>query len=214
VIAFTIGKRKAPQAAELLHQVHDRAPDSIPYFTSDELEHYTAAIQNEYGIETPIPKTGRRGRPRKPVKVVPSELVYAQVHKEREKGKVIRIAKQIVFGTEAQVADRLKHSPVSHAINTAFIERNNLTLRQQNGRLHRKTLQFSKEAPLLEAQLHLFLGFYHFIRPHEGLKLRNEAEDNKWHERTPFMAAGITDHVWTFTEFFFFRPNVYKKEEI
>ena len=76
----------------------ERAPDSIPYFISDELEHYTATIQDEYGINTPSQKTGRRGLPKKPVKMVPPELVYAHVHKEREKGKVVRIGTQIIFG--------------------------------------------------------------------------------------------------------------------
>jgi len=99
---------------------------------------------------------------------------------------------------------------VSQSVNTTFVERNNLTLRQKNGRLQRKTLQFSKENELLYAQLCLFLGYYHFIRPHKGLQLENDKGKTKWIERTPMMAAGITDHVWTFREFFFFRIKLYK----
>jgi len=59
VVAYTIGKRKLPQARELLHQVHERAPKTIPYFTSDELEHYTSAIRDEYGVEKTFPRTGK-----------------------------------------------------------------------------------------------------------------------------------------------------------
>ncbi|MHA1379368.1 MAG: IS1 family transposase [Candidatus Helarchaeota archaeon] len=91
VVSYTIGKRQLPEARELLHQVHERAPKTIPYFTSDELEHYTSAIREEYGIEKIFPRTGERGRPKKPVKVVPPELVYTQVHKYREKGKVKKL---------------------------------------------------------------------------------------------------------------------------
>ena len=83
-------------------------------------------------------------------------------------------------------------------------------MRQQNGRLQRKTLQFSKEKELLYYQMHLFLGYYHFIRPHEGLRLRNDKGKNKWVQRTPLMAAGITDHAWTFREYFFFKVELYK----
>lgn len=214
VVAFTIGKRKLPQAKELLHHVHARSSEQTPYFTSDELEHYVSAIHEEYGIEKVFPKTGKRGRPKKPIKEIPPELVYSQVHKYREKGRVKNIEKEVIFGTEEQVKANLSQSPVSQSVNTTFIERNNLTLRQQNGRLQRKTLQFSKEKELLSTQIHLFLGYYHFIRAHQGLKLKNETGKRKWTERTPMMAAGVTDHVWSFREYFFFQIKLYKGGEI
>ena len=183
MIAYTIGKRKLQEARDLLHQVHDRAPEALPYFTSDELEHYVSAIREEYGVEKSFPKTGKRGRPKKPVKVVPPELVYAQVHKYREKGKVKKIEKKVIFGTEKQVYEKLREAPCSNAVNTSFVERNNLTLRQQNGRLQRKTLQFSKEKELLNSQLDLFLGIYHFIRPHRGLKRFDDKKKGMgWHD--------------------------------
>lgn len=213
VVAFIIGKRKLPEAHELLHQVHERSSETIPYFSSDELEHYISAIRDEYGIEKTFPRTGRRGRPKKPIKIVPPELVYSQVHKYREKGKVKKIEKKIIFGTNEQVKNNLYQSPVSNSVNTTFVERNNLTLRQQNGRLQRKTLQFSKEKELLSDQLHLFLGYYHFIRSHKGLKVKNDKGKKKWIERTPMMATGITDHIWTFREFFFFKVKLYKRRD-
>ena len=213
VVAFIIGKRKLPEAHKLLHQVHERFSETIPYFSSDQLEHYISAIRDKYGIEKTFPRKGKRGRPKKPIKIVPDELVYSQVHKYREKGKVKRIEKNIIFGTESQVKDNLHQSAVSNSVNTTFVERNNLTIRQQNGRLQRKTLQFSKEKELLYHQLHLFLGYYHFIRPHKGLRVKNDKWKKKWIERTPMMAAGITDHIWTFREFFFFKAKLYKRRD-
>lgn len=213
VVAFTIGKRKLLEARELLHHVHERTPEDTPYFTSDELEHYVSAIREEYGVEKTFPKTGKRGRPRKPIKTIPPGLVYAQVHKYREKGKVTKIEKNVIFGTDTQVKETLVQSPVSNSVNTTFIERNNLTLRQQNGRLQRKTLQFSKEKELLYHQMHLFLGYYHFIRPHGGLRQENKTGDKKQLKKTPMMAAGVTDHAWTYREFFLLKVNLYKKGE-
>jgi hypothetical protein len=213
VVACTVGKRKLPNAQELLHMIRDRAPETLPYFTSDELDHYTIAILEEYGVEKTFPRTGKRGRPRKSVKEVPPALVYAQVHKHREKGRVKKIETNVIFGTEDQVKVKLKDSPVSNAVNTFLVERNNLKLRQQNGRFQRKTLQFSKEKEVLSSQLHLFLGFYHFIRPHKSLKLRSPTEKRSWVERTPLMTAGITDHIWTFREFFFYKINLKKRGE-
>lgn len=185
----------------------------MPYFTSDELEHYVSAIHEEYGVEKTFPRTGKRGRPKKPIKVIPPNLIYSQVHKYREKGRVKQIDKKIIFGTEAQVKKSLQQSPVSKSVNTSFVERNNLTLRQQNGRLQRKTFQFSKEKELLYAQMHFFLGYYHFIRPHKGLRVRHNGRKKKWLERSPLMAAGITDHIWTYREFFFYKINLYKRGE-
>ena len=116
------------------------------------------------------------------MKVVPPELVYAQVHKYREKGKVKKIEKKIMFGTEKQVYEKLREAPCSNSVNTTFVKRNNLTLRQQNGRLQRKTLQFSKEKELLNRQMDLFLGVYHFIRPHSGLKrFDGKKKGMDWH---------------------------------
>ena len=202
VVAYTIGKRKLQEARELLHQVHEHAPETILYFTSDELEHYISAIREEYGAEKPFPKTRKRGRPKKPAKVVPPELIYAQIHKYREKGKVKKIEKKIVFGTEKQVAKKIRESPCSNSVNTSLVERNNLTLRQKNGRLQRKTLQFSIEKELLVGQIDFFLGVYHFVRPHSGLK---KVIGKKRQKITPMMAAGKTDHTWTVEEFFLFK---------
>ena len=81
------------------------------------------------------------------------------------------------------------------------------------GRLQRKTFQFSKEKELLYAQMHFFLGYYHFIRSHKGLRVRHNGRKKKWLERSPLMAAGITDHIWTYREFFFYKINLYKRGE-
>lgn len=209
VVAYTIGKRTLPKAKELLHTLRDCVSETIPYFTSDELDHYTCAIVEEYGIEKSFPKTGMRGRPRNPIKEVPSSLVYTQVHKHRERGRVKKIDTHLIFGTATQVKGILLDSPVSNSVNTTFVERNNLTIRQQNGRFQRKTLQFSKKKELFSSQLQLFFGYYHFIRSHHSLQIKNSILSKKWIKQTPFMSAGITDHIWTFRELYFYK--IYSK---
>lgn len=144
VVAFTVGKRKLPNAKELLHMVRDRFPENMPYFTSDELEHYISAILEEYGIEKTFPRTGKRGHPRNPVKEVPPSLVYAQVYKHREKGRVKNIETNMIFGTEDQVKVKLTQSPVSNSVNTSLVERNNLTLCQQNAGFNARPYNFPR----------------------------------------------------------------------
>ncbi len=164
--------------------------------------HYDDALLAVYGTKKEFPRTGKRGRPRKPILEAPKSLLYAQVVKRRKKGRVVDIATRVVFGTEKAVAAKLKQSPVSRCVNTSFVERNNLTMRHHNRRLVRKTIAFSKKQERLKQQLHLSFAYYHFVKPHLGLRVKAKSKTKKYENRTPMMAAGITDHIWTMTELF------------
>jgi len=159
-----------------------------------------------YGIREEIPKGPRkRGRPRKPKLRPPPELRYAQVVKHRRKGRVVSITTKVIFGKDEEVKERLEASPVSRSVTISFVERNNLTLRQQPRRLVPKTNGFSKDIRKLEAQLHLALGYYHFVKEHFGLRKESTDANKKWAQRTPAMAAGITDHIWSTRELLIYR---------
>jgi IS1 family transposase len=71
--------------------------------------------------------------------------MYCRVIKQRKNGRVIRVGSEVVFGDESKIKELLEMSPVSCCINTTFVERNNLTMRERNRRLTRKTMGFSKE---------------------------------------------------------------------
>jgi len=179
----------------------------IPLFTSDGLRWYEKKILKHYGIQEKTVRTGKRGRPVKPKKMPHPDLKYAQVVKQYKKGKVAKVEFKVVFGNEKEGKKLIEKSPVSKHINTSFVERNNLTLRENNGRLSRKTLSFSKETEGLVNQLWLFMGYYHFVRPHGGLAIGVDAENGRkrWTKRTPFKAAGITNRIWTLRELVTFR---------
>jgi WD40 repeat protein len=59
--------------------------------TSDEYPVYAEAIREVYGRVVVPPRTGRRGRPRKPYTVIPPAVTYATVHKEKENNRVVRM---------------------------------------------------------------------------------------------------------------------------
>jgi len=206
VPAFVVGKRTKANAYKLVEKIYRVTDGAIPLFTSDELRHYRDALLRVYGIREEVPKgPRRRGRPRKPKLRPPPELRYAQVVKHRRKGRVVSITTKVIFGKEHEVNELLEASPVSTGVNISFVERNNLTVRQQSKRLGRKTNGFSKDIGRLEAQLCLALGYYHFVKEHYGL--RRESTDNrkKWVQRTPAMAAGVTDHIWGTRELLMYR---------
>ena len=100
-------------------------------------------------------------------------------------------------------------------ITTSLIERLNLTLRQENAMLSRKTLAFAKDEQDLRAHLALYVAYYHFVRPHLSLRLQLPTPIpvqgrvlRKWERRTPAMAAKITERVWSLRELLVFQPAI------
>ena len=104
----------------------------------------------------------------------------------------------VIFGTLAAVTAALKLSKVSNKINTAFVERQNGTDRNRNGRKVRKTYCFSKDWDTHNAVTYFTLYTYNFCWPVRTL--RQCSLDGQWLPRTPAMAAGLTDHVWSLWE--------------
>ena len=89
-------------------------------------------------------------------------------------------------------------SPVSRAINTAFVERQNGTDRHRNARKGRKTYRFSKDWQFHEAATYFTLYSYNFCWPVRTLGIKDDR--GQWREQTPAVAAGLTDHVWSMSE--------------
>jgi hypothetical protein len=80
---------------------------------------------------------------------------------------------------------------------------NHLTSRHSNGRLVRKTLSHSKKKVSLQRHIDLEDAIYNFIRSHSALKVKLRqpaAHERRWQQRTPAIAAGLTDHLWSLEE--------------
>ncbi len=144
------------------------------------------------------PKTGKRGRPQKPKPVIDPELKYATVHKIRQNGKVVKVERNIVFGNPDSIKEIIASSKVSKKINTSFIERANLTLRNYNKKLARKTLCFAKKKTALDAQVNITVTYYNLSRPNLGLTLRGP--NGRRVKRTPGMAADLIERAWPMGE--------------
>jgi len=205
VVGYVAGKRRQSEANKLLKMINDRTDGNIPPFTSDDLKQYKTAILKSYGIKEE--RNGKEGmrKPRK-LKIKPHpDLKYAKVVKTKVKGRVVDVSTKVVFGKLSEVMQAIEKSPVSKHINTSFVERNNLTMRERNRRLTRKTTGSSKRKRFLVVSLNIFLAIYYFVKPHKGLRIRVDQEDRKWIQRTPMMAAKITDHIWTVKELVIYR---------
>jgi len=204
-VADVFGKRNQECTDELVREFKKKTDCHKPLFVTDGRDEYAEALLREYGICLPVEKTGKRGRPRKPRLIAPPGLNYVQVVKHRRKGRVIKIEKRLVFGTWEAVNQVIKESPVSNAVNVAFVENTNLISRHYNRRLTRKTISFSKKKQCHVMQYALFKAYYHLVKPHKGLRVKEESGRRRWRQRTPLMSAGITDHIWSMSELFHYR---------
>jgi IS1 family transposase len=199
LLAIVPGPRTAENCEKVVREVKERTAGKADIlFTSDEHAPYESAIRKAYGEEIPRPKKPGRGRKPKPVTVVPPELCYATVRKTRKEGRVVKVVRKLIFGTLALLAAYLLGSTVSKSINTSIVERNNGTDRGQNARKRRKTYCFSKDLEIHISVSH-FVGYgYNFMWPVRTLDLKGA--DGIKTRRTPAMAAGLTDHIWTLKE--------------
>jgi hypothetical protein len=135
------------------------------------------------------------------------------VVKERVKGRVVSVRSRVVYGCRETIEAILNHSGVGKVINTAFIERLNLSIRQGVAALGRKVARLAKTDAGLEDLLSLWQAYYNFCLSHVSLRLRlpesqptkGNGSPKKWQQRTPAMAAGVTDHVWRMEELLLFR---------
>jgi len=130
----------------------------------------------------------------------PVEITYATVHKEREGGRVVEITQRVVLGRQEQAEQTLAESEQSQTINTSFVERWFGTQRQFNGRKKRKAYTFSKELSYHEACTWLVVVWYNFGWCVRTLRQKVQEQPPRYRYRTPAMAAGLSDHVWSMHE--------------
>lgn len=140
--------------------------------------------------------TGKRGRPRL---ALPEGFLLAQVVKSRQGRRLAEVTRRVVIGTEDVVARAIAATHGGTQINTAYIERLNATFRAHLAPLARRGRGIAHGPALIESGLWLVGCAYNFCWTHESLRLR-AIGGRKWQERTPAMAAGLTDHAWTLDE--------------
>jgi IS1 family transposase len=200
LITSFVGGRELDDARSMLKDLTGRLSKK-PLFVSDELIHYKSILAEIFYSLSPYAPTGKRGRPRNPEKIIDVDLDYATVHKTREDGKVVKVERKIIFGSEQSITKRLADSP-SNTINTSYVERTNGTLRLHDSHLRRKSVTFAKSIDWLKAKLAICIGYYNLVKPHGTLSETKRLELGHNAPTTPAMAANIADHPWNFYELF------------
>jgi hypothetical protein len=139
------------------------------------------------------------------------QLLYAQVVKTIRRRRLVRMHYRVVFGTLEVVEQVL--APRGWHINTVFVERINLTIRQHVAAVGRRVSTLCKGEDGLQQQLSMLHCYYNFCLPHTSLRrplpqlelTNGSGSATQWQPHTPAMAAGLTDHVWSVREMLLFR---------
>lgn len=191
--------RDIKDARAFLEKVASRLASSKILVTSDKLRSYPQALLEVFGVAD---KTWSDW------KSFPEGFLYAQIDKERVHGHLVAVDRKPVVGTMDQIQAVLDEDGLSSVINTSFVERDNLSVRQHNGRVVRKTLSYSKNWRMHQNAIDFEDALHNFVRAHSSLRLLLTTPQGHrlWQERTPAMAAGITDHPWSIRELVSYRP--------
>ena len=121
--------------------------------------------------------------------------LYGQVIKTRRNDRIVKVERRAVIGDGWRLEQALHDSEDSVKLNTSFVERLNLTIRQGSAYLGRRTICQARWKQRLEDHLELLRCHYNFVRPHRALKFGREV-------RTPAMQAGLTKRRLTLREIF------------
>src|SRR6266496_1742387 len=186
LLAIAVGDRTLAMAQRLVHQVVEvLALGCVPLCLTDGFKAYTTALLTHCGQWIQPERRQATGPAPKPRWMPLPGLLYAQVVKTVRRRRLVDVKHRVVFGTLEAVQQVL--AVCGWQINTAFVERINLTIRQQ---------------------LVLYHMYYNFCLPHTALRqplplpesTNGTGSAKRWQPQTPAMAAGLTDHVWTLRE--------------
>jgi IS1 family transposase len=203
IAVLKVGSRTQPMAHAVVPTlVKVLAPDCLPLFTSDGLTLYFYALTAHFGnwVET-------RGR-QKPCWQVPAELLHGQLIKHCRRRRLVRVERRALLGWLDQLQATLHTFGWSGKIQTAFVERLNLTVRQYIAGLTCRTRGVAQSPAALLLHLQRWSAYYHFARPHASLdaplaepRVRaGRRLSQRRRPRTPAQAVGLTDHRWTIVE--------------
>ncbi len=182
----------------------------LPIFTSDGLNLYFYALTTHFGQWVEV-----QGRRRRQWQVV-ADLLYGQVGtlwvKTYRRRKVTHVVQLMRGGTHAELTAALQALGLRGRLTTAFVEWVNLTIRQSVAalvcRTYTQRVPAAQDAPQLLAHLYWWQAYYHFVRPHlalcvvlaQPLERSGRRQPQRYRQRTPAMAAGLTNRRWTVRE--------------
>jgi IS1 family transposase len=211
LVVVDVGSRTLAMAQRVVHQgTRLLAPGCVPLFLTDGLKDYATALLAHFGQWMQPERRQLKGPMPKPRWMPLPALLYAQVVKSYRRRRIVGVTHRVVFGTQLAIEQVL--AACGWTINTAFIERLNLDIRQRVAAVGRRVNTLCRGEEGLLDQMVLFQTYHNFVLPHASLRqplpvaeATNGGSAKVWRPCTPAMAAGLTDHVWSLKEVLLYR---------
>jgi IS1 family transposase len=212
LLVIDVGTRTLEMAQRVVHRVVQvLAPTCVPLCLTDGLKDYGTAFLTHFGHWIQSERRHDKGPLPKPRWIPLPELLYAQVVKSYRRRRIVGVTYRVVFGTLERVQQVLVACGCK--INTAFVERLNLDIRQRVATVGRRVNTLCQGEDGVRQQLVVYHAYYNFCLPHASLRqplLVPEATNGSgsaklWRPCTPAMAAGLSDHVWSLKEMLLYR---------
>jgi hypothetical protein len=202
---LAMAQRVVPQVVQVL------APHCVPLCVTDGLKDYGTALLRHFGHWMHPARRRDKGPLPKPRWMLLPQLLYVQVVKSYRRRRIVGVTYRVVFGTMERVQQVL--SACGRKINTAFVERLNLDIRQRVAAVGRRVNTLCQGEDGVRQQLVVYHVYYNFCLPHASLRqpllvpepTNGRGSAKVWRPCTPAMAAGLTDHVWTLKEVLLYR---------
>jgi hypothetical protein len=212
LLTIDVGARSGAMAQRVVHQVVQVwAPGGVPLFLTDGCKEYTTALLAHCGEWGQPPRRQATGPAPKPRWMPVPQLLYAQVVKTVRRRRLVDVQHRVVFGTLEAVNQML--APLGWHINTAFVERLNLSIRQHIAAVGRRVSTLCKGEDGVRQQLALYHVYSNCCLPHARVRqpmpqpvpTKGTGSAKQWRPCTPAMAAGLTEHVWSLREVLLYR---------
>jgi IS1 family transposase len=171
---FLVASRDEFAAHQFIRDLGSRLANRVQ-ITTDGFRPYLAAIEAEFGE-----------------KVDYAQMIKTYGRDGGEGREVSQARKYSPSKVTSQEVHVIQGDPDPALVSTSYVERHNLTMRMGIRRFTRLTNAFSKKVRNHAAAVALDTLYYNFARPHRSL--------NDPYPRTPAMAAGVADHIWTCEE--------------
>jgi IS1 family transposase len=221
LLVIDVGTRTLEMAQRMVHQVVQRlAPDCVPLFLTDGLKDYGTAFLTHFGQWIQPARRRDQGPLPKPRWMPLPQLLYAQVVKSYRRRRIVGVKYRVVFGTMERVQQVL--SACGRKINTAFVERLNLDIRQRVAAVGRRVNTLCQGEDGLRQQLVVYHAYYNFCLPHASLRqpllvpepTNGSGSAKLWRPCTPAIAGGLTDHVWSLKEVLLYRVPPWPQPQV
>jgi len=221
LVVVEVGTRTLAMAQCVVHQVtRVLAPGCVPLFLTDGFKEYRPAILAHFGQWMHPERRQDKGPRPKPRWMPLPALRYAQVVKSYRRRRLVGVTHRVVFGTQLAIEQVL--ATCGWTINTSFVERLNLDIRQRVAAIGRRVNTLCQGEAGLRAQVALFQVYHNFVLPHASIRQpllilqppHGRGSAKVWRPCTPAMAAGVTDHVWLLKEVLGYRVPPWPQPQV